>query len=183
MATAVMTYEDYVALPDDGNRYEVIEGELCVVPAPNRIHQKVMFNIAYELRKCAEKKNLGEVYIAPLDVVLSKSNVLQPDILYISKGRLKILTDAGASAAPDLAVEVLSPSTRRRDEVTKRRLYERFGVEEFWIVDLSQMAIRIHRRQGEKLVLVTELLNEGRVKLTTPLLPGLAIPLTRIFEG
>lgn len=135
MANAVVTYEDYVALPDDGNRYEVIEGELCLVPAPNLRHQVILLNIAVALRNFLHGRGLGSVYIAPFDVVLSNINVVQPDVLYVSNNRLNILTKAGATGAPDLAIEVLSGSTKRRDAVTKLRLYENFGVDEYWIVD------------------------------------------------
>jgi Uma2 family endonuclease len=182
MATALMTYEDYVALPDDGNRYEVIEGELCLVPAPNRKHQRITLKLAVFLSNFVDPQHLGEVYVSPFDVRLSDINVVQPDLLYVSNGRLDIMSDAGAMGAPDLAVEVLSTSTRRRDEVTKLRLYENFGVDEYWIVDASRVAVRIHRRLRNKLALVSELLNEDGVTLTTPLLPGLAIPLAAIFE-
>jgi Uma2 family endonuclease len=182
MATALMTYEDYVALPDDGNRYEVIEGELCLVPAPNRKHQRITLKLAVFLSNFVDPQHLGEVYVSPFDVRLSDINVVQPDLLYVSKGRLDIMSDAGAMGAPDLAVEVLSTSTRRRDEVTKLRLYESFGVDEYWIVDASRVAVRIYRRLRNKLALVSELLHEDGVMLTTPLLPGLAIPLAAIFE-
>ena len=177
-----MTYDDYVALPDDGNRYEVIEGELCVVPAPNRKHQRIAFKLTLFLGNFVEARHLGEVYFAPFDVVLSETNVVQPDLLYVSNDRLDIFTDAVAMGAPDLAVEVLSATTRRRDEVTKLRLYENFGVDEYWIIDTAKAAIRIYRRSGKRLALVAELLNEDGVMLTTPLLPGLAIPLAAIFE-
>jgi Uma2 family endonuclease len=183
MAAALMTYEDYVALPDDGNRYEVIEGELCLVPAPNRKHQRISFKLALLLGNFVESHHLGEVYFAPFDVKLSDINVVQPDLLYVSNGRLDIMSDVGAMGAPDLAVEVLSTSTRRRDEVTKLRLYENFGVDEYWIVDASRVAVRTYRRSRNKLALVSELSDEDGVMLTTPLLPGLAIPLAAIFEG
>src|SRR5205814_7415211 len=114
MKHAVVTYEDYVALPDDGNRYEVIEGELCLVPAPNRRHQDVLLNLAVELRNFVRSRGLGHVYVAPFDVVLSDANIVQPDVVFVSKGRLNILTKAGATGAPDLAIEVLSGSTQRR---------------------------------------------------------------------
>ena len=180
MANALMTYEDYVALPDDGNRYEVIEGELCLVPAPNRKHQIVILNIAVEFRNFLRSRELGHVYIAPFDVVLSSVNVLQPDVLYVSNNRLDILSDAGASGAPDLAVEVLSPSTRSRDEITKLRLYEDFGVDEYWIVDPERERVRVFRRAGKKLDRVAEL-SRGET-VTTPLLAGFGIVVEMMFE-
>lgn len=180
MSNAVKTYEDYVALPDDGNRYEVIEGELCLVPAPNRKHQIVILNIAAEFRNFLRGRELGHVYIAPFDVVLSNINVLQPDVLYVSNHRLDILTDAGAFGAPDLAVEVLSPSTRGRDEVTKLRLYENFGVDEYWIADPEHERVRVFRRSGMKLDRVDELSRGDTV--TTPLVAGFAIAVDTMFD-
>jgi len=182
MTTALMTYDDYVALPDDGNRYEVIEGELCLVPAPNLKHQRVLLKLALQLGNFVETHKIGQIYVAPVDVVLSKINVVQPDLLFVSNGRLNILTEAGVSGAPDLAVEVLSPSTHRRDEVTKLRLYENFGVDEYWIVDITRSTVRVYRRSEEKLFLINELFAEKKDSLTTPLLPELAIPLEVIFE-
>jgi len=178
MAATLVTYEEYAALPDDGNRYEVIEGELCVVPAPNRKHQRVLLNLAVEFAKFLETHKLGHVYVSPFDVVLSNINVVQPDILYVSNGRLNILTDAGAAGAPDLAVEVLSGSTRRRDTVTKLRLYENFGVEEYWMVDMQRASVHVHRRAGEKLAEFGEVSE----RLETPLLPGLVVDVPAIFE-
>jgi len=178
MATTLVTYEEYAAMPDDGNRYEVIEGELCVVPAPNRKHQRVLLNLLMELANFVKTHELGHMYVSPFDVVLSNINVVQPDILYVSNGRLNILTDAGAAGAPDLAVEVLSPSTRRRDRVTKLRLYENFGVEEYWMVDMERASVHVHRREGDKLVPA----GEARETLETPLLPGLTIEVAGLFE-
>ena len=178
MATTLVTYDEYAAMPDDGNRYEVIEGELCVVPAPNRKHQRVLLNLAVLLSNFVERNKLGQIYVSPFDVVLSNINVVQPDILYVSNGRLNILTDAGATGAPDLAVEVLSPSTRRRDRVVKLRLYENFGVDEYWMVDMERASIHVHRREGDKLVPA----GEARETLETPLLPGLRIEVPRLFE-
>jgi Uma2 family endonuclease len=180
MTSALMTYDDYVALPDDGNRYEVIEGELWVVPAPNRKHQDVVLNIAVELRNFVRAKQLGHVYVAPFDVVLSRTNVVQPDVLFISNDRLDIMTDAGATGAPNLAIEVSSSSTRRRDGVTKLHLYEEFGVDEYWIVDPARATVTVHRRSGEKLAIVAKLQLDD--VLQTPLLPGLRVELSSIFE-
>jgi len=175
---STVTYEDYRALPDDGKRYEVIEGELCVVPAPNVRHQAISRNIAFALWTFVKPRRLGHVYYAPFDVVLSDTNVVQPDVLFLSNGRLNILTAAGAMGAPDLAIEVLSEFNRRHDEVTKLSLYESFGVEEYWIVDISTESVRVFRRHGAKLVRAFEAFET----VETPLLPGLVVDVPAIFE-
>src|SRR5688572_9356120 len=94
------TYEDYCAIPDDGYRYEVIEGELYVAPAPNRPHQRVSLQLATILNVFVQEHDLGEVDVAPFDVMLSANNVLQPDIIYVRKERMYIFTNAGASGSP-----------------------------------------------------------------------------------
>jgi len=175
---STVTYEDYRALPDDGKRYEVIEGELCVVPAPNVRHQRILFNLTLIIGTFVKERKRGYVFFAPFDVVLSDKNVVQPDLLYVSNGRLNILTAAGAMGAPDLAVEVLSEFNRRHDEVTKLRLYESFGVEEYWMVDAATESVRVFRRDGAKLVRALE----ARESVETPLLPELTISVPSLFE-
>jgi Uma2 family endonuclease len=175
MATALMTYDDYVALPDDGNRYEVIDGELLLVPAPNEFHQRVSMNLTLILGPFVRTAKLGDLYYAPFDVVLSDTNIVQPDILFVSAARSAVITERNVQGSPDLVVEILSTSQPGRDEVTKRRLYTEFDVAEYWIVDPGRRMVRVFKA-GE---LITELA-EG--VLTTPLLPGLEIPLAAIFE-
>jgi Uma2 family endonuclease len=175
MTTALMTYDDYVALPDDGNRYEVIDGELLLVPAPNEFHQRVSMNLTLILGPFVRTMKLGDLYYAPFDVVLSDTNIVQPDILFISAARSAVITERNVQGSPDLVVEILSASQPGRDEVTKRRLYTEFDVAEYWIVDPGRRTVRVFKA-GE---LVAELA-EGM--LTTPLLPGLEIPLAAIFQ-
>jgi len=104
-----------------------------------------------------------------------------PDLLFVSKERAEILTKANLQGAPDLIIEILSPSTRTRDEGLKRQLYERMGVSEYWLADPLFDAVRVYRREGEALLLVAELSAESGDVLTTPLLPGLELPLAEIF--
>lgn len=168
-----MTYAEYCALPDDGNRYEVIAGELVLLPTPNRMHQAICRNLAVALGVHVKPRKLGHVYFR-LDVVLSETNVVQPDLLFVSNARAGVLTEAGVSGAPDLTVEVLSDLTRSRDEVTKFGLYDKFGVGEYWIVDPDTASVRVHRR-GEGVMEIAE------GELTTPLLPGFAMAVEQIF--
>ena len=175
-----LTYDDYAAI-DDGKRYELIEGELVLNPAPATKHQAILMALATELYNHVRSHDAGYVYVSPSDVVLSPENVLQPDIFYVSNEREAIITEKNVQGAPDLAVEILSDSSRRRDENSKRRLYERFGVTEYWLLDPIADSLRICRRREQQLVLVAELFAENGDTLTTPLLPGFAMPLTRVF--
>ena len=120
--TVRLTYNDYCATPDD-ERYELLNGNLMMVPAPNRKHQKVLLRLAQKLDNFAEEHGVGEVYVAPFDVVLSDTDVVQPDLLFISRGREHTLTDKNVRGAPDLAIEILSPSTADRDLGYKYDLY------------------------------------------------------------
>jgi Uma2 family endonuclease len=181
-----LTYEDYAQIPDDGKRHEIIDGVHYVSPSPNRTHQGLLGNLHFKLMSFINEHReyrLGEVYLAPFDVVLSPHDVVQPDLLFVSTARLGIITEANVQGAPDLAIEILSDSTRRRDETLKRDRYEQHGVQEYWIFDGSRKSIRIFRRaQGSGFGAATELAAASGQVLTTPLLPGLELPLREIFS-
>ena len=127
--------EDIWDTPEDGNRYEVVDGELYVAPPPNRGHQHVSFELSYRIRHYLEEHPIGVAYAAPFGVILSGLSGVQPDLVYVSNERRAILTDQGVNGAPDLVVEILSPSTRSRDRGIKLRAYEAAGVPCYWIVD------------------------------------------------
>nr|NIR48553.1 Uma2 family endonuclease [candidate division KSB1 bacterium]NIR69031.1 Uma2 family endonuclease [candidate division KSB1 bacterium]NIS24097.1 Uma2 family endonuclease [candidate division KSB1 bacterium]NIT71016.1 Uma2 family endonuclease [candidate division KSB1 bacterium]NIU24716.1 Uma2 family endonuclease [candidate division KSB1 bacterium] len=137
------TYQDYLDLPEDGERYEVINGELVMVPAPDTNHQDVSGKIEFELRKFNEKIHAGKIFDAPIDVVLSEENIHQPDILFIANENSQIITDKNISGAPDLIIEILSPSTAYYDLVEKKDNYEKFGVKEYWIVDPKKRRVEL----------------------------------------
>ena len=172
------TYEDYARLPDD-RRYEVIDGELFLTPAPTPYHQLVKQRIEQFLLKHVESRGLGQVLDAPCDVVLSRFDVLQPDIFFVSSGRLAVIGEKYISDAPDLVVEVLSPGTRKRDRVFKSKRYARFGVREMWIADSEKKTIEVFVNVKE--AFRRESLYTGENALQSPLLPGLQIPLARVF--
>ena len=176
-----LTYDDLLLFPDDGKRHELIDGEHYVSPAPNPRHQRVLSHLGYLLYGFVEERRLGRVYFAPLDVVFSRHDVVEPDLIFVSNDRLSLFTATNLSGAPDLAVEVLSPSSRRRDELLKRDLYERAGVTEYWVVDPEADTIKVFRRQGERFARVTLLTLVDGDRLATPLLPGLEIPLAAVF--
>lgn len=149
------TYEDYRQLPDDGKRYEVHDGELVVSPSPTRRHQQLSKRMQFQLYKYVEVDHqLGEVYYAPLDVILADDNVLVPDLIFVSRARQESFSRRGLEGAPDLVVEILSPSTRARDQGQKRRIYARFGVRELWLVDPERDAIDLHELVDGELTLV-----------------------------
>ena len=128
------TYEDYAALPDDGNRYEVLDGILYMAPAPDRWHQKASGMISYHLIMSVQLTGLGEVYSAPFDVILGAKNTVQPDVLVVLNKHLDRIKKRGVVGAPDLAVEIASPSTARIDLSEKFQVYAAAGVPEYWIV-------------------------------------------------
>ena len=172
------TYDDYARLPDD-RRYEVIDGELYLTPAPTPYHQIVKGRIERLLQDHVEEAKLGMVLDAPCDVVLSQFDVLQPDIFFISTGRLAVIGEKYISDAPDLVVEVLSPGTRKRDRFIKSKRYARFGVREMWIADPQKKTIEVfvNAEGGFR----REALHAGDEVLRSPLLPGLEVPLARVF--
>ena len=148
MATSIIekkkyTYDDYLKTPDD-KRYELIEGELYMTPSPITNHQRISGKIEFELRKFVVENDCGEVFDAPYDVYFDDENVVQPDILFISKDRLNIIGDKNLQGAPDLVIEILSESNAYRDLIQKKKLYARHGVQEYWIVVPGEKTIDIH---------------------------------------
>jgi len=176
-----LTYDDFVRFPDDGQRHELIEGEHVVTPSPNARHQRIAGTLHALIWHYLEGHPIGEVFIAPFDVVLSEFSVVEPDVLYLSNERAAAaLTEAHVRGVPELVIEVMSKSTRRRDETVKRALYERMGVTEYWVVDPRARAVRIYRNEGSRFGTPTRL--EPPALLRTPLLPGLGISLERVFR-
>jgi len=177
-----LTYEDYLLFPDDGKRHEVIDGDHYVTPAPKTKHQKVSFNLTVAMGSFVKQQGLGLVLAAPSDVILSDENVVQPDLLFVSTARASIVTEDNIHGAPDLVVEIISETTRKKDEVTKRKLYERFGVQEYWVVDPELETVKIFRRAQQGYSRAVELSKEANDILTTKLLAGLNLALTEIFD-
>lgn len=176
------TYADYVLLPDDGKRHEIIEGEHFMTPSPSTRHQRLCLIIAGALRGHALRSKAGEVFISPMDVVLSDEDVVQPDVLFISAARASIITEKNIAGAPDLVVEIISESTRKTDMTIKRKLYEARGVREYWIADPELQTVLIYRAgDGGGYVRAGELSLEAGGVVETPLLPGLRLPLSEIF--
>ena len=146
-------------------------------------HQTVSLNRTLALATYLRNRPLGRLFVAPFDVVLSDLDVVEPDLVYIAKEHNARVTDQNVRGTADLVVEIVSPGTRRTDEVVKRKLYERFGVAEYWVVDPELDAIKIYRRVGGAFERTAELSVEQAGTLSTPLLPEFSVTLARIFAA
>jgi Uma2 family endonuclease len=178
-----LTYEDYLGLPDDGKRYEILDGELYVSPAPVMRHQRIVRVILVRLANYFEVHGGGEAFDAPCDVVLADDSIVQPDVLVVTTARSAIVREKNVQGAPSIVVEVLSEGSRRTDEIIKRKLYERHGVDEYWIVDPAIDAIKIYRRSGAAFERVAEISVETGGTITSPLLPGFALDVNVVFAN
>ena len=173
-----LTVEDYMATSDD-ERYELIDGELIMPPAPATRHQRIQVNLGVRLVQFLESMGFGKVYFAPTDIVLSDTDVVQPDLLFVSTERQHIITPANIQGAPDLVVEILSPATAGLDQGYKRELYARHGVKEYWIVGTDPDTVSVLLLQGNEYE-VFETLNPGQT-LRSPTLQGLSLSVEDIF--
>ncbi|MFQ5602663.1 MAG: Uma2 family endonuclease [bacterium] len=174
------TYQDYIDLPQDDKRYEILNGELNMVPAPSTYHQDVSGNLEFAIRKFLEANPLGKFYDAPVDVVLSEEIVIQPDLLFIRYENSKIITEKNISGALDLVVEILSPASAYYDLIEKKEIYEQFGVQEYWIVDPKKQWVEIYENSKNKFELDQRLEKTGTLK--SPLFESFQISLPEIFD-
>ena len=172
------TYRDYLNTPDD-IRYQLINGELIREPAPTTPHQSVLLNLAVLLGSFTRRQGLGKLFVAPTDVYLSDLDVVQPDLLFVSAARAAIITERNIQGPPDLVNEIASPSTAQRDRSVKLKLYARYGVAEYWIVDPAAETVETLRLEDGELAAIRRYMRKG--SFTTPLLPGLRISVGEIF--
>jgi len=175
----ISTYQDYLNLPDDGKRYELINGELVMVAAPFTIHQIISGNIEEEIRTFLKQTQMGIMIHSPIDVVLSETNVVQPDIIFISEANSNIIKEKNIQGTPDLVIEILSPSTAYYDIIEKKEIYETFGVKEYWIVDPKKQRIEIFELKGNYFELNQRLNSQGMAN--SLIMQGFEISLERIF--
>ena len=173
-----MTYDEYCLLPDDRNRYEVIEGELTMSPSPNFRHQDTVWNLGQILRVFAKEHGLGVDSGAPMDVILEPNTIVQPDLLFIRSDNIGIIGDV-IEGAPDLCVEVLSPSTSLHDRHTKKAVYARCGVPEYWIIDPARGIVSVFEIDGDTYRLRTEATGDDVV--TSGVLTGFQITARSVF--
>lgn len=141
----ILTYDDYAEIPNDGKRHEVIHGEFFVSPAPRPRHQGAIGNLYRIVANYLMEHPIGKIYLSPIDLILSPTNVVQPDILYLSMEKVDFVTERGIEGPPSLVVEVLSSGTEKIDRGTKSRLYAEFGVPHYWLIDTEEKRLETFR--------------------------------------
>jgi Uma2 family endonuclease len=177
-----LTYEDFLLFPDDGQRHELIDGEHYVTPSPILRHQELSRRLTEAFILYQQQHPGGRLYYAPLDCVFTDFDIVEPDLLFVAEDQLHILTEKHIRGAPALVVEILSPGTRKVDQKTKRDLYDRVGVREYWIVDPKDQDITIHRRSSDgSFPMFAKLTSREHAVLTTPLLPEFQLAVADYF--
>ena len=177
IAAKKLTYADYEKIPPDGFRHEIIEGEEFMTPSPNLDHQAVVGNIFRIVANHVLSLKLGRVFVAPTDVLLSEHDMVEPDVVFVAEKNLSILKEKNIQGPPDLVVEVLSPSTAAQDRGPKLGLYDRAGVREYWIVDLSGRTVEVREFGSPRR---TRVYQEGQ-SFETAILPGLVVRVDDLF--
>jgi Uma2 family endonuclease len=175
----VLTYENYCLLPDDRNRYEILDGELSVTPAPRTKHQSSSGALYFALRHHIIAPRLGKIYAAPTDVILASTTVVQPDLIFIGNDRLHIITERAIEGTPTLVVEILSPATQQNDRITKAQLYAKYGVPHYWLLDPDRQVLEAYELSGDQYYLVTKA--QDADLFTPSLFPGLTIRLADLW--
>jgi Uma2 family endonuclease len=178
--TTGLTYADLQDFPDDGNRYEIIDGVLYVSPSPSEIHQRGSMGLTAQVGPHVLFKRLGRVYTAPFDVKFADGTVVQPDLVFVANDRLDILTAGNITGAPTLVVEILSPSTRTADLRVKRDAYARHGVPYYWLVDPALQTVEAYELRGGEYVRVAA--GAGRTAFSAPPFPNLQIDLSLLWD-
>jgi Uma2 family endonuclease len=173
-------YRDYRQLPDD-KRYEIIDGELYMVKSHGSLHQVVLRNLQSLVWPFVRDHQLGQVLFGPLDVILSEEDIVQPDLIYVSRERQEIISEHGCEGVPDLVVEVTSLATSNLDRQQKRELYAKYGVQEYWLVDPVARSIDQMELQGEKLALRGSYFRKDE-RVTSQIIPELSMPVGQVFE-
>lgn len=181
-ARTKLTYEDFLLIPNDGRRHELLDGEHFMTPSPNTKHQRLVGKLFKAVSDFLTRHPLGEVFVAPYDVVLSPFDVCEPDLVFVANDRASIITPANIQGVPSLVIEILSEGTRKLDETYKRVQYERFSVPEYWIVDPDLERVKEYRIREARYDDPSELRLENNDELTSEVLPGFRLPLSNLFE-
>ena len=175
----VLTYEDYLAMPDDGRRYEILDGEVAVTATPALPHQVIVGNLYWVLRGYVQLRGLGQVYLSPVTVILANTTVVEPDLVYVDGARAGLVSDRGIRGAPTLAIEVLSPSTSHNDRGPKFQLYARYGVPYYWIADTGARVLEGYALEAGAYRLAGRLHGDNRSAL--PPFPDLVLGLDELW--
>lgn len=171
----ILTYDDYRLLPNDRNRYEILDGELSVTPAPRTKHQRTSSHLHVILANHIRARHLGDIYAAPTDLILTPTTVVQPDLIFIGNDRRHIVTERAIEGSPTLLIEILSPATHQTDRLTKAQLYARYEVPHYWLVDPDQRTLEAYELARDHYNLVASAQNAD--VFTPSLFPGLSIQL------
>jgi Uma2 family endonuclease len=175
----ILTYEDYRLLPNDRNRYEIHDGELSVTPAPATRHQTVLGNLHRFLANYVVANQLGKLFIAPTDLILAPTTVVQPDLIFIGNDRRHIVTERAIEGPPTLVIEILSPTTHRTDRVTKAQLYAKHNVSNYWLVDPDQRTLEAYELVIDHYDLIASVRDAG--VFAPSVFPGLSIQLSDLW--
>jgi Uma2 family endonuclease len=175
----VLTYDDYCGLPNDRNRYEILDGELSVTPAPATQHQITLGNLHRILSTHVFANHMGRLLLAPTDVILASTTVVQPDLVFVGNNRSQVVTTRGVEGAPTLVVEILSPTTHRTDRVTKAQLYAKHQVPQYWLIDPDQQTLEAYELVIDRYDLVARA--QDAEVFAPSLFPGLSIQLSDLW--
>jgi Uma2 family endonuclease len=175
-----LTYDDFCALPDDGRRYEILDGDLYMSLSPETPHQDIVGNLFAILHQHIRGQKLGRVFVAPLDVLLDEHNIVEPDLIFVSTERRAIITRKNIQGAPDLLVEVLSPSTSKRDLRDKRNVYARSGVRFYWIIDPDEHTLLELQLSGNAYSAIAT--HKQGATIRPMLFPDLSLDLDSLWE-
>ena len=180
---ARLTYDDLARMPEDGLRHEIIDGVHFVTPAPILRHQRIVGRLFQAIANYLDvHAGTGEVFGTPVDTVFTQWDVVEPDVVFVAADQQTILTEPNIQGAPALVVEVLSPGTKKRDLGIKKELFDRGGVREYWIIDPKANTVIIYRRTADRSFPMVQSLPNDAHALTTPLLPGFALSLDKLFR-
>jgi Uma2 family endonuclease len=178
-----LTYDDFLLFPDDGLRHEIIDGVHYVTAAPNLRHQDLIGRLYLALGNfLASHPGIGHAFLSPVDVIFTIHDVVEPDLVFVAADQRAIMTEKNIQGSPAIVVEVLSKSTRSRDERIKKELFERGGVREYWIVDPDRSQVIVHRRDSAGFDARKPLAAADEAVLTSPLLPGFSLSMSKLFK-
>jgi Uma2 family endonuclease len=172
-------WDEFLELPEDGNRYEILDGELVMTPPPAIRHQRISSSLHFLLYQHVSVHGLGEVLAAPVAVRLSESTIAEPDLVFLATGRSDIVGELSIDGAPDLLVEILSPATAKRDRTVKAQLYARLGVRHYWIVDPEARTVDVFELEGKRYRKAATFAEQDSFE--PAVLPGLTVDLSAIW--